>query len=231
MKTPQRAAITLVTVHCVLITTLPALAAPEQTASVLDGVGGQSTGGTFELVSAAGQPGGIQVSSNGGLVNYAGFLGTFSLQPGLDTDNDGLDDEVDADNDNDALDDLAELIGSGFNPVTATDPNDPDSDSDGVSDGGEALSGSNPQDDTMYLHITQITGGGDVSVSWQARHGKTYRVYRSEDLNAGLPGTHLDDVIVNDPSALAPWYETEASYDHLGAGSDDHRSYYIKLEE
>lgn len=207
------------------------LAATEQTSSVLDGSGGRSSGGTLELVSAAGQPGGITVSSGGSLVNYAGFLNTFSLQPGLDTDGDGLANEVDADNDADGLEDLAEITGSAFGGNATTDPNQADSDTDGVSDGGEALSGSNPQDAAMYLHITQIIGGNDMSVKWQARHGMTYRVYRADDLTTGLPGTYLDEVTANDPAALPPWYETEAVYNHLGGGSGEHRAYYIEMRE
>ena len=81
----------LMTVYLVLIASSLTIAAPEQTSSVLSGAGGQAAGGSFKLVSATGQPGGIEVSSGGNLVNYAGFLGTFNLQPNLDIDDDGLD--------------------------------------------------------------------------------------------------------------------------------------------
>lgn len=67
--------------------------------SVLDGSGTIASGGVFTNLSAAGQPGGIAVSSGGSFVNQAGFLNTFFLKPGLDTDRDGIADEADLDND------------------------------------------------------------------------------------------------------------------------------------
>ena len=84
---------------------------------VLDASGDYSSQGSKSNISASGQPGGISVSDNGQVVNYAGFLNTFSLQPTLDTDSDGLGDEVDSDNDNDDLGDLAELLGTGFSQL------------------------------------------------------------------------------------------------------------------
>jgi hypothetical protein len=214
-----------------LLIPLSARTATNQTSFVLDGAGGRASGGTLDLVSAVAQPGGIEVSSDGSLVNYAGFLNTFSLRPGLDTDGDGVEDELDTDNDNDALEDLVEITGSGFAPVTPTDPNIADSDGDGAGDGEEAIAETNPWDDTMYLRLTGITGGEDVSVRWQARHGKSYLLYWTDDLATGLPGTYLDTHTANDATATPPWYETETSYDHLGGGADSRRSYYIRLDE
>ena len=104
------------------------------TSSVLDGSGTMSSGGSFTNISAAGQPGGISVSSGGTYVNQAGFLNTFSIKPGLDTDGDGVADELDQDNDNDKLADTAEVAGSGFSPTAPTLVNIADTDGDGVMD-------------------------------------------------------------------------------------------------
>ena len=184
-----------------------ALTAPAQytnRSSVLDGSGTRAGGGSFTHLSAAGQPGGIAVSSGGGYVNQAGFLNTFFLQPGLDTDHDGLLDEADMDNDNDGLADAAENDGSGFNPMTGTDLNNADSDGDRASDGAEAVAGTNPQDAGAQLRLVRLTRGAGAEVAWLARSNKTYRVlYADSPLQ---PVTNLLTMVTAVGPAAPPWY-------------------------
>lgn len=147
------------------------------TSSVLDGSGTISSGGSFTNLSAAGQPGGIAVSQGGGFVNQAGFLNTFFLKPGLDSDGDGLANEADQDNDNDGLADTAEIGGGAFAPNSLTDVNNADSDGDGMTDGQEADAGTNPTNINESLEIVSIANvGGGRDVRWLAR-GNTQRTY------------------------------------------------------
>jgi len=165
-----------------LVSVTAALSAQAQLAqpsSVLDGSGTRSSGGTYNHISAAGQPGGMSESSSGQLVNQAGFLHTFFLRPDLDTDGDGLPDEADSDNDGDTLADLTELTGSAFNPVTPTEVNVADTDSDGAADGAEAAAGTDPTDPSVALQFVAVSRNptADVcAVAWLARgnHEKTY---------------------------------------------------------
>jgi hypothetical protein len=109
------------------------------------------------------------------------------LEPGLDTDGDGLDDEVDPDNDGDGLDDEVEIAGTAFDPLTPTDPNRPDTDGDGALDSEEMAAGTNAQDPTAALRIIAVTGNsGAVRIEWLGRGGRTYLVRTAADLDAGF---------------------------------------------
>lgn len=174
--------------------------------SVLDGSGAFSSGGTVTNISAAGQPGGIAVASGGGYVNQAGFLNTFFLKPTLDTDGDGILDELDADNDNDGLADVLEIDGTGFAPGSPTLVNNADSDSDGASDGAEAVAGTDPNDSNAQLIITSIDNDAGVNlVAWVARgnNERTYLLRTTPD--ARQPYGH---VIFSNTVAggTFPWY-------------------------
>lgn len=174
--------------------------------SVLDGSGTRSAGGSFTNISAAGQPGGIAVSSGGGYVNQAGFLNTFSLKPNLDTDSDGLADEVDMDNDNDSLADASELSGSSFAPVTATLPNVADSDGDGLSDAQEAVAGTNPNDLNAGLEFVAITNAaGQRHVAWIARgnNERTYVVRSATDVRGPYNSVVFSNTVAGGAN---PWY-------------------------
>jgi len=116
------------------------------------------------------------------MVNYAGFLNTFSVQPGLDTDGDGLENEADADNDADRLTDIAEVEGRSFDPATGSNPNLADTDDDGISDYGEAVAGTNPNNSTSLLHIVSIANNsGNKEITYIAREGKTYNIRATEE--------------------------------------------------
>lgn len=187
--------------------------------SVLDGSGATSSGGGYTNISAAGQPGGITTSSGGGYVNQAGFLNTFALKPALDTDGDGLADELDQDNDNDGLADAAEIEGAGFNPATATLVNLADTDGDGQLDGWEAVAGTDPTDANAILEITTITNvGGSRAVAWVARSNKTYRLLRSDD--GLLPPTNVVATVTPTAFAAAPWYVLTNLTADAGAASN-----------
>lgn len=202
---------------CLVLAAAPALA-QSNVSSVLDGMGTRSSGGSYSAVSAGAQPGGISVSSAGDMVNYAGFLNTFSMKPGLDTDNDGLHDEVDADNDNDALTDLAEVEGTSFSPQTASAVNVADTDGDGHTDGEESVAGTDPTDSAAGLRILSIQReNGTNRVAWLARSGKDYHVLRSGDadaLQASVVSTNTE------VGGVGAWLVRTNSFEDT-AGSDD----------
>jgi len=208
-------------------------AAPQKTGSVLNSGGGRSAGDAYELTSAVGQPSGADGAVAGSLINYAGFFGTFSLQPGLDSDKDGIEDELDDDNDNDGLTDEEEITGSAHNDLVASDPNDHDSDKDGADDGDESAAGTNPMDGSMYLHFTEILCddvSGEVLVEWMACGAKTYEVYYLDDMTAGPgSGTHLADVPAY--GGAGPWLVTYTNLSDTGPGSAGCRYYYLRLKK
>ncbi|MBP7829545.1 MAG: hypothetical protein KA248_06470 [Kiritimatiellae bacterium] len=167
--------------------------------TVQDGNGSMSTntvtlgGVAYTNVSAGAQPGGIQISTNGDWKNYAGFLQAVDIKrPGQDTDGDGVIDELSLDNDGDTLTDLEEIEGSSFNPATATEVNDADTDGDDVPDGHEALAETDPTDDEANLRILKITqAGGQKEVTYTARSGKNYNI-RGWDGSYAYPTNVVD---------------------------------------
>lgn len=192
---------------------ISALAQFTNTSSVLDGAGTISSGGGYTNISAAGQPGGISVTMAGTLpldsdtiVNQAGFLNTFFMRPGQRSVH-GLPVEIDPDNDGDGLGDVVEVTGSAFNPATPTDPNNPDSDVDGLPDGSESIAGTDPSDGNSALRITSINvSNGQCYVSWFSR-GNNERTYCIRI--AGDPGQPFSTVIFSNSVAggAAPWYD------------------------
>jgi hypothetical protein len=163
-----------------------------QLSTVHDGSGTMSSGGTYTNWSAAGQPGGIAVSSGGSMTNYAGFLHAVDIKrSSQDTDGDGIIDELDTDNDADGLLDTAEVAGSQFSPATATLVNNADSDGDGVTDGGEQAAATDPTDNNANLRILNIRNqAGSREVSYLARSEKNYKI-RSRDGSYTYPTNEL----------------------------------------
>lgn len=197
------------------------------TSSVLDGAGQWTSGGTYSNISAVAQPGGINVSRGGTYENFAGFLGTFILRPDLDTDGDGVPDELDNDNDDDDILDHAELDGSTFDPATATDVNDPDSDNDGVDDGDESVAGTNPTDEDSLLIITDLAYSNNASyVSWKARSNKTYVVHAWDENLTNAPFAVVTNTALG---GSAPWYEVIHTYPDDTASAETSRFYRVEV--
>ena len=176
---------------------------------VVDGSGNISSNGSLIKISAGGQPSAVKVSDSGSVAVFSGYLNCFMLQPGLDTDNDGLPDEVDRDNDNDTLKDASEISGSLFSPMTATNPNDPDSDDDGHSDGMEVNAQTNPLDGNVNLRIVGIEiVSNQVYVSYLARGGvaigKTYVVHTSSNIINLQPSAVATNI--TPAGGVSPWH-------------------------
>ncbi len=189
-----------------------------KSSSVLDGSGTRASGGVYANLSAAGQPGGIAESSGGSYVNQAGFLQTFFMKPGLDTDGDGLPDEADQDNDGDSLSDVAEIAGSAFDPMTATRVNEADTDGDGMSDGAESVAGTDPTNPDALLKIVRIARSSIADISWAARSNKAYRIlFATTPLQ---PVTNVLTTVTASGAATAPWYVlTNTVTDATGPGA------------
>jgi hypothetical protein len=164
---------------------------------------------------------GINRDMGGSLQNYAGFLTSLVLRPDLDHDQDGLCDEVDFDNDNDGLEDAAEILGSWFDPATATDPNNRDTDGDGLSDGAEYTAGTDPANNASVLAITGIRReGGAMRVSWTG--GTSARQILMRRMNLADPEESWVPILSINPPTL-----TTISVDDFGATN---RVYYYKIE-
>lgn len=206
-----------------------AQAAFTNVSSVLDGAGQRSAdpSGTYSNLSAVAQPGGVAISSGGTFVNYAGFLNTFSLRPNLDTDGDGLANEVDADNDGDQLADMAEIEGSGFQPVTPTDLNAADTDEDDAPDGEESIAGTDPTNDQARLEIILVDKvGGDIAVEWVARQGKNYSIRSTSGSHTNRPA-EVEGFSVGGVGS-GPWQVTTNLFTDVGGAAGTAKSYTVE---
>ncbi len=193
--------------------------------SVLDSAGALSTNTitlasvAYRHASASGQPGAIFSSSNGALTHLAGFLQAVDIKtPGLDSDSDGLANELDLDNDNDGLADATEIAGDGFapaNPNVFTDLNTADSDGDGMSDGAEAVAGTSPTNSNALLEILAINSVATTNqvIQWSARGdgAKQYQILSS----TRVPPTNVIATRTVTGGA-PPWFDTTAAFTNAG---------------
>jgi hypothetical protein len=94
----------------------------------------------------------------------------------------------------------------------------PDSDDDGVSDGAEALAGTNPNDPISAFRILTLqAGSGGVVVTWQSRAGFQYDLMAGASVgdlatNASLVGTAAAS------GGAAPWWTTVSQLTNAPAG-------------
>ena len=193
-----------------------------QLSTVHDGSGIMSTntvligGVNYRHVSAAGQPGGIFTNANGTLNNYAGFLQAVDIKKWNQRDIYGNPYELTPDNDADGLTDLEEVQGSRFSPGTPTEVNNPDSDGDGMSDGMEAASETDPTDPNVYLHILSISGvPAGKQITYLARNDKDY-IIRSWDGSYSYPTNRLDNQ-ADASGGSGPWQVRTNTYEDASA--------------
>lgn len=188
------------------------------TGSVVNGFGGRSSAGDFVHIGAGAQPGCVGTAYEngaheyaGGLIHRAGFLNTFVLFPDLDTNNNGLPDELDPDNDGDGLWDHWEISGEKFNPATPTDPNSADSGNTGVSDFDAMVAGTDPYDpDSVFRIVALDADGTDAEVTWLAR-GNQERIYVVRAIDDSFGDTPATVIWSNRVAGgVAPWYAVEA---------------------
>lgn len=193
---------------------------------VADGLGDVAAGGSYQHLSAAGQPGAVGTSMGSGLHHAAGFLHVFQLGSGPQ-----LSREINPDNDGDGLWDESEMRGDGFDPPTITGFNVSDSDGDGVPDGDEARAGTDPLDAWAYLHIDGLTPVGDSEsivgsytneflevvgytqevlhvtghrLTWDARSGRSYRILKGSSLRRPQDFIAIAEMTAPGPGA-GPW--------------------------
>lgn len=199
----------------------PLVAAVADNTSRVLSAAGSYTSNTTVHVSCFGQSS-IGTSTAKTMINRGGFLGGAILQPLLDTDSDGLPDELDLDNDNDLLTDLDEITGTPWFPArVTTDLNHPDTDMDGASDNDEAIAGTDPTDATHRLFITAIQTiqpSGSIRIEWDARDGKIYTVYRADSL-AALPGTPIHTA-THLNAAAPPFFSGTESFLDIAPGTN-----------
>lgn len=150
-------------------------------------------GRDWRHVSAGAQPGGIQSSSAGDVHHRAGFLQAVEVRRAdLDTDGNGVPDELDADNDGDGLSDISELDGSAFQGYAVTDHNDPDTDGDGMTDTDEAAGMYDPLDPEHRLAIVQFEfDAGSPRVYWVGKGGGVENTVLSSDDLVATPFTNV----------------------------------------
>ena len=185
-------------------------AATNEVRSVVDGAAGWATNAAARVVVAACQPCPVGASRSASYLNRSGFLSAFVMFPALDNDHDGRCDEDDPDDDNDGLADTVELSGAAFTPASPTDPMRADSDGDGMNDGAEAATGSNPLDPGSLLRILSIHRDGPrTRIAWQGRGGRTYALEGAGTLPA-LATNAVPLATVTAVGGAPPWFDTQA---------------------
>ena len=116
----------------------------------------------------------LQDSDNDGISDQA-EIGTFSTDPNI----------ADADGDN--LTDGEELL------LFQTDPSIADSDNDNFLDGDEVIAGTDPNNPLSKLEISaiELRDDGSSQIQWESVTGRTYRIFRSTNLQSNEWGTPI----------------------------------------
>ncbi len=203
------------------------MAAVEEEAKVVASGGGGMKEGGMVVIQSIGQSVSTPIQQGSSFVQQGGFLGFVLMNPDLDTDGDGLSDELDGDNDGDTLSDVDENNGSSFSPPTVTNLNLADTDGDGATDAEEAAGGFNPLDASRSLKfdLSRIENG-TFRVRWLARAGRTYGLYRFD-----LSDPANTKVLVDTATPLigiGTWLETKASRDIPIPASGSSFSYLVE---
>jgi len=184
----------------------------------MDACGQVSSNGTTKSIGVMGQSGGYiyAVHSASHLQHYGGFLGMAAYRLTLDTDHDGVINELDSDNDNDNLSDSDEVRGLPWLPATvSSDPNQADTDGDESTDWEESVAGTHPDNADSFLEIismSQEAASNGVIITWSARDGKNYNVWRLDDLLDPGGAAIMDSVSVSNPTSTPPWFVTTGEY-------------------